>query len=112
MQFFKTIHDDDEQAFKSEANGNIQTVDDKWDAEAWLNRCGWSRYLQGINPNYLRTLLQPIGNDKPVLQKMWDVFKQVLDDAYNAMVRKCFPGMAELFEIARKEAYITTIKPF
>ena len=43
---------------------------------------------------------------------MWDVFEQVLDDAYNATVRECFPGTAELFEIARKEAHITTTKPF
>ncbi|KAH7188010.1 uncharacterized protein B0J16DRAFT_317684 [Fusarium flagelliforme] len=84
MQFFKTIHDDDEQAFESEANGTIQTVDDKWDAEAWLNRCGWPCHLQGIDPNRLRALLRLIGNNKPVLQKMWDVFEQVLDDAYNA----------------------------
>ncbi|RFN42398.1 putative ATP-dependent dna helicase q1 [Fusarium flagelliforme] len=29
MQFFKTIHNDNKQAFKSKANGNIQTVDNK-----------------------------------------------------------------------------------
>jgi hypothetical protein len=112
MQFFKSIHDDDEQAFESEANGSIQNVNDKWEAEAWLIRCGWPRHLEGIDPNRLRALLQPIGDDEPVLQRMWEVFEQVLDDAYNATVRECYPGTAELFEIARKEAHITTTKPF
>nr|CEG03966.1 unnamed protein product [Fusarium acuminatum CS5907] len=93
MRFFKSIHDDDEQAFESEANGSIQNVNDKWEAEAWLIRCGWPRHLEGINPNRLRALLQPIGDDEPVLQRMWEVFEQVLDDAYNATVRECYPGI-------------------
>ncbi|EMT67217.1 Putative ATP-dependent DNA helicase Q1, partial [Fusarium odoratissimum] len=112
MHFFKSIHDDDEHAFESEANGTIQNVNDKWEAEAWLNRCGWPRHLEGIDPNQLRALLQPIGDDEPVLQRMWEVFEQVLDDAYDATVRECYPGTAELFEIARKEVHITTAKPF
>ncbi|KAH7464061.1 hypothetical protein FOMA001_g17996 [Fusarium oxysporum f. sp. matthiolae] len=43
---------------------------------------------------------------------MWAVFEEVLDDAYVATVRDCYPGTAELFEIARKEVHVTTTKPF
>ncbi|KAL3595876.1 hypothetical protein FPOAC2_10246 [Fusarium poae] len=112
MQFFKGIHDDDEKAFETEADGNIQNVNEKWDAAAWLNRCGWPRHLEGIDPNRLRALLRPIGDDEHVLQRMWEIFEQVLEDAYDATMRECYPGTAELFEIARKEIHITTTKPF
>lgn len=56
-------------------------------------------------------MLQPIGDDEPVLQKMWSVFEGVLDSAYVAASR-CSPGTAELYEIERKENTITPNKPF
>lgn len=55
--------------------------------------------------------LQPIGDKEPVLQRMWDIFDSVLEQAYTS-ASQCCPGSAELFEIERKEAGVTTTKPF
>ncbi|RKK19860.1 hypothetical protein BFJ65_g6572 [Fusarium oxysporum f. sp. cepae] len=105
------IQQEDRDQFESEANARIQAASDKWEAERWLNRCGWPRYLEGVERDEIRALLQPIGDDEPVLQRMWEIFERVLDEAYTATSR-CFPGTAELFEIERREASITTDKPF
>ncbi|KAJ3519961.1 hypothetical protein NM208_g13919 [Fusarium decemcellulare] len=109
--FFKHMYREDEAAFESEANARIQDHDDKHDAQTWLNRCGWPRHLEGMQRDQLRGLLQPIGDDEPVLQRMWEIFEGVLDSAYGVTVR-CEPGTAELFELERKEAHVTTNKPF
>ncbi|RKK74751.1 hypothetical protein BFJ71_g17220, partial [Fusarium oxysporum] len=110
-EFLNKIQQEDREQFESEANARIQAANDKWEAERWLNRCGWPRYLEGVERDELRALLQPIGDDEPVLQRMWEIFERVLDEAYTATSR-CFPGAAELFEIERREASITTDKPF
>jgi hypothetical protein len=67
--------------------------------------------LEGVECNELRVLLQPIGDDEPVLQWMWEIFERVLDEVYIAISR-CFPGVAELFEIKRREIFIMIDKPF
>ncbi|KAH7187128.1 hypothetical protein DER44DRAFT_845096 [Fusarium oxysporum] len=110
-EFLNKIQQEDRDQFESEANARIQAASDKWEAERWLNRCGWPRYLEGVERDEIRALLQPIGDDEPVLQRMWEIFERVLDEAYTTTSR-CFPGAAELFEIERREASITTDKPF
>ncbi|KAI8394943.1 hypothetical protein FOFC_21656, partial [Fusarium oxysporum] len=110
-EFLNKIQQEDRDQFESEANARIQAASDKWEAERWLNRCGWPRYLEGVGRDEIRALLQPIGDNEPVLQRMWEIFERVLDEAYTATSR-CFPGAAELFEIERREASITTDKPF
>ncbi|KAM5527653.1 hypothetical protein FOXYSP1_20015 [Fusarium oxysporum f. sp. phaseoli] len=101
-EFLNKIQQEDRDQFESEANARIQAASDKWEAERWLNRCGWPRYLEGVERDEIRALLQPIGDDEPVLQRMWEIFERVLDEAYTATSR-CFPGTAELFEIERRE---------
>lgn len=56
-------------------------------------------------------VLQPIGENEQVLQKIWEIFECVLDNTYVATSR-CSPGTAELFEIERKEVTVTPNKPF
>lgn len=111
VRFAKRIYREDQEAFKSETEARVQDANDKWEAERWLNRCGWARHLEGIERDRLRAVLQPIGEDEPVLQQMWEIFEGVLDRAY-AAANQCYPGTAELFEIERKEAHVTTTKPF
>ncbi|KAI8682258.1 hypothetical protein NCS56_00348100 [Fusarium sp. Ph1] len=109
--FLNRIQQEDEANFESEAKARIQDANDKWEAETWLSRSGWARHLDGIERDQLRAVLQPIGDNEPVLQRMWEIFERVLDEAY-AAASQCYPGTAELFEIERKEAHITTDKPF
>lgn len=84
VEFLNKIQQDDKEQFESEANARIQSISDKWEAERWLNRCGWPRHLEGVERDTLRALLQPIGDDEPVLQRMWEIFERVLDEAYAA----------------------------
>lgn len=42
---------------------------------------------------------------------MWAVFYQVLDTAYAVAVNRS-PGTAELYEVERKEIYVTPETPF
>ncbi|KJZ69027.1 hypothetical protein HIM_11586 [Hirsutella minnesotensis 3608] len=110
-EFFHRIHRDDEEAFESEVKARVQSIDDKWEAQTWLNRCGWSRHLDGIDRGRLRDIVRSIGEDEPVLQRMWEIFERVLNSAYVA-ASGCHAGTAELFEIERKEVHITTTMPF
>ncbi|EXL64482.1 hypothetical protein FOPG_19254 [Fusarium oxysporum f. sp. conglutinans race 2 54008] len=97
------MHREDEEAFEQEAKARlIQDGDDKWEASKWLGRTGWPRHLEGIDQGELKALMRAIGDDEPELQQMWRVFNTVLDEAY-AATERCYPGTAELFEIARKE---------
>ncbi|KAH8669335.1 hypothetical protein BGZ61DRAFT_498117 [Ilyonectria robusta] len=111
-EFIKRIQQEDKEAFESEANARVQDISDKWEAQRWLKRCGWPRHLANIDKMWLRKeVLQPIGENEPVLQTMWEIFECVLDNAYVATSR-CSPGTAELFEMERKEIHITPNKPF
>ncbi|KAL9572228.1 hypothetical protein ACKAV7_003641 [Fusarium commune] len=102
--FLTRMHREDEEAFEQEAKARlIQNGDDKWEASKWLGRTGWPRHLEGIDQGELKALMRAIGDDEPELQQMWIVFNTVLDEAY-AATERCYPGTAELFEIARKEA--------
>ncbi|KAL3587360.1 hypothetical protein FPOAC2_13255 [Fusarium poae] len=113
VAFFNMVQEEGRKAFEDEASGRrVQDIDDKNEAHQWLGRCGWPRHLEGIRIDRLRTLLEPISDDEPVLQRMWEVLESVMDAAYQATARQCYPGTAELFEIARKEAHMTTTKPF
>ncbi|KAJ4194612.1 hypothetical protein NW759_016497 [Fusarium solani] len=105
------MYHEDTQAFTTEAREDIQGIHDKWEANSWIMRCGWAHHLEGINPDHMLEVMQPIRPDEPVLQKMWEVFERVLDSAYAAASR-CHPGTAELFEVQRKEGSITTNDPF
>ncbi|KAM5520395.1 hypothetical protein FOXYSP1_18819 [Fusarium oxysporum f. sp. phaseoli] len=97
------MHREDEEAFEQEAKARlIQDGDDKWEASKWLGRTGWPRHLEGIDQGELKALMRAISNDEPELQQMWRVFNTVLDEAY-AATERCYPGTAELFEIACKE---------
>ncbi|KAG6990658.1 hypothetical protein FocnCong_v019731 [Fusarium oxysporum f. sp. conglutinans] len=69
-EFLNKIQQEDRDQFESEANARIQAASDKWEAERWLNRCGWPRYLEGVERDEIRALLQPIGDDEPVLQPL------------------------------------------
>jgi hypothetical protein len=44
VAFFRSIQEEDEKAFESEANARIQDSHHKFEAVAWLNRCGWPRH--------------------------------------------------------------------
>ncbi|KAH7108650.1 hypothetical protein EDB81DRAFT_932400 [Dactylonectria macrodidyma] len=95
------------QAMESEADPRIQESSDKWEAERWLKRTGWPGHLAHVDKTRLREqVLQPIGENEPVLQKMWEIFECVLNNAYVATSR-CSSGTAELFEIERKEVTVT-----
>ncbi|KAH7173082.1 hypothetical protein DER46DRAFT_679220 [Fusarium sp. MPI-SDFR-AT-0072] len=91
-EFLKRIHQEDEDAFESEDKARIQNIHDKWEASLWLNRTGWPAHLDGFEPDVLRQSMRAIEDDEPVLQRN--------------------PGSAELFEIERKEAHVTTQMPF
>ncbi|RKL22022.1 hypothetical protein BFJ72_g14786 [Fusarium proliferatum] len=110
-EFLKRIHQEDEDAFESEDKARIQNIHDKWEASPWLNRTGWPAHLDGFEPDVLRQSMRAIEDDEPVLQRKWAIFNSVLDKAYEAAIR-CSPGSAELFEIERKEAHVTTTTPF
>lgn len=110
-EFLNRIHREDEEAFESEAKATIRDIDDKWEAERWLNRVGWPRHLEKVDKDKLRGAMQPIGEDEPELQQMWTIFERVLDRAYTAAV-SCSPGTAELYEVERKEIYVTPDTPF
>ncbi|TPX16410.1 uncharacterized protein E0L32_012428, partial [Thyridium curvatum] len=109
--FITQIHQEEEQAFEAEAKSQMHEADDKWEADRWLRRCGWSRHLANTDQERLRGMLQPIDDAEVVLQQMWQSLDRVLDSAYTAATQ-CHQGSAELFEVERKETTITPSKPF
>ncbi|KAG7406775.1 hypothetical protein Forpe1208_v014506 [Fusarium oxysporum f. sp. rapae] len=80
VAFFRSIQEEDEKAFESEANARIQEGHDKYEAVAWLNRCGWPRHLAGCDPNRLRALSRPIDDDEPAEEGEEDEDKSSGDD--------------------------------
>ncbi|PON20110.1 hypothetical protein TGAM01_v211033 [Trichoderma gamsii] len=110
-EFLNRIHREDEEAFVKESKAAIKTVDDKWEADRWLNRVGWAAHLKDVDRDDLAKAVRPIEEHEVELQKMWAVFDQVLDSAYAVAVNRS-PGTAELYEVERKEIYVTPETPF
>ncbi|KAL7916971.1 hypothetical protein ACQKWADRAFT_325022 [Trichoderma austrokoningii] len=110
-EFLNRIHREDEEAFVKESRAAIKTVDDKWEADRWLNRVGWATHLKDVDRDDLQKAVRPIEEHEVELQKMWTVFDQVLDTAYAVAVNRS-PGTAELYEVEGKEIYVTPETPF
>lgn len=101
--FIKRIQKEDRDAFQSEAKALIQEGDNKWEFHRWLNRTGWSRHLNGMDRDRLRSTREPIQDGEAVLARMHGIFMVVMDKAYTA-VGQVDTGATELFEMERVEA--------
>ncbi|CAM1507685.1 Fc.00g073260.m01.CDS01 [Cosmosporella sp. VM-42] len=110
-QAFSRMHEEDKQAFETEAKAEIKQVDDKNEMDRWLRRCRWADHLQYVRKAQLQKTLEPVRDNEPVLQRIYEVLDHMLENTYYA-ANQYQPRSAELFKIKHKEASVTTSTPF
>jgi hypothetical protein len=91
-----------QQQFEREDKECIKAADAKTDANAWLERVGWADHLQGFDPEAMRQLTDPVGEEEHVLQLIHDSIMRVMLQA-RITATPSTVGSQALFEVQRKE---------
>ncbi|KAH7159302.1 hypothetical protein DER46DRAFT_472399, partial [Fusarium sp. MPI-SDFR-AT-0072] len=97
--------------FELEDKECIKAADAKTDANAWLEHVGWSSHLQGLDPEAMRQLVDPVGEQEHVLQLIHDSLVRVMSQA-RAIATPSTVGSQALFEVQRKEVDKKPRRPF
>ncbi|KAK3935637.1 hypothetical protein QBC46DRAFT_461975 [Diplogelasinospora grovesii] len=105
------VHQAQAARFEAKKKQLVQAGDEKAEPSPWLRRVGWAGHLQGLDQDRLRSSVAAIGEGEPVLQRMWESFRRVMERVRAAAVAGRV-GLAVLFEINRKEAHVKPSKPF
>ncbi|RFN43675.1 ATP-dependent dna helicase, partial [Fusarium flagelliforme] len=100
-----------QEQFEREDKECIKAADAKTDANAWLERVGWANHLQGLDPEAMRQLMDPVGEDEHVLQLMQDSIMRVMLQARMTATPNTV-GTQALFEVQRKEVDKKPRRPF
>ncbi|KAL7940340.1 hypothetical protein V8C42DRAFT_356318 [Trichoderma barbatum] len=88
----RQMHRSQEEKLEKKRQARIRVADEKKEPNPWLERTGWARHLEGLNPEKLRDAAGPITDEETVLQGM--------------------VGLAALFEIQSKEVRVKPNRPF
>jgi hypothetical protein len=97
--------------FEREDKECIKAADAKTDANAWLERVGWADHLQGFDPEAMRQLTDPVGEEEHVLQLIHDSIMRVMLQA-RITATPSTVGTQALFEVQRKEVDKKPRRPF
>ncbi|KAF4411271.1 atp dependent dna helicase, partial [Fusarium austroafricanum] len=97
--------------FEREDKECIKAADAKTDANAWLERVGWADHLQGLDPEAMRQLTDPVGEQEHVLQLIHDSVMRVMLQA-RMIATPGTVGSQALFEVQRKEVDKKPRRPF
>ncbi|OBS17259.1 hypothetical protein FPOA_12224 [Fusarium poae] len=89
--------------FEQEEKECIKAADAKTDANAWLERVGWADHLQGLDPEAMRQLTDPVGEEEHVLQLIHDSIIRVMSQA-RITAAPSTVGTQALFEAQRKKS--------
>jgi hypothetical protein len=100
-----------QEQFEREDKECIKAADAKTDANAWLERVGWANHLQGLDPEAMRQLMDPVGEEEHVLQLMQDSIIRVMLQARMTATPNTV-GTQALFEVQRKEVDKKPRRPF
>ncbi|KJZ69024.1 hypothetical protein HIM_11583 [Hirsutella minnesotensis 3608] len=107
----KRLHREQAARFRAKTAERVRVSDDKTEPHGWLRRTGWAMHLKELDVEVLRKAADPIREDEPVLQRMWEIFERVLDQA-RATAEPNKVGSAALFEVQRKEVQVKPRRPF
>jgi hypothetical protein len=88
--------------FELEDKECIKAAEAKTDANAWLEHVGWASHLQGLHPEAMRQLVDPVGEQEHVLQLTRDSLVRVMSQA-RAIATPRTVGSQALFEVQRRE---------
>jgi hypothetical protein len=97
--------------FEREDKECIKAADAKIDANVWLERVGWAGHLQGLDPEAMRQLTDPVGEQEHVLQLIHDSLMRVMLKA-RMIATPSTVGSQALFEVQRKEVNKKPRRPF
>nr|CEG03714.1 unnamed protein product [Fusarium acuminatum CS5907] len=100
-----------QEQFEREDKECIKAADTKTDANAWLERVGWADHLQGLDPEAMRQLTDPVGEEEHVLQLIQDSIMRVMSQA-RITATPSTVGSQALFEVQRKEVDKKPRRPF
>ncbi|OBS16737.1 hypothetical protein FPOA_12677 [Fusarium poae] len=100
-----------QEQFEREDRECIKAADAKTDANAWLERVGWADHLQGLDPEAMRQLTDPVGEEEHVLQLIQDSIMRVMLQA-RITATPSTVGSQALFEVQRKEVDKKPRRPF
>ncbi|KAF9766798.1 hypothetical protein IL306_000732 [Fusarium sp. DS 682] len=100
-----------QQQFEREDKECIKAADARIDANPWLERVGWAEHLQGLDPEAIRQLTDPVGEQEHVLQLIHDSIMRVMSQA-RAIATPRIVGSQALFEVQRKEVDKKPRRPF
>ncbi|KAG8664705.1 uncharacterized protein FPOAC1_013485 [Fusarium poae] len=100
-----------QEQFEREDKECIKAADAKTDANAWLERVGWADHLQGLDPEAMRQLTDPVGEEEHVLQLIQDSIMRVMLQA-RITATPSTVGSQALFEVQRKEVDKKPRRPF
>ena len=76
----------------------VKELDTKNEAHSWLNRVGWTRYLEGLEVEELQQMAKPPDKGEIGLEQMSKHYRNVLNEAY----KTCHSyriGLLAMFEI-------------
>lgn len=89
----------------------IEVADDRLETNLWLQRTGWAVYLRGLSRSRLMRSLEPIRDDEPALQQMWQSFQRAATQG-RAWSTRAKVSVTVLFEANRKDGDTRPNKPF
>jgi hypothetical protein len=105
------MHREQARRFAAAGREAVRVADDRNEPNAWVERTGWAQHLRGLDPDRLRTTVQPIGEEEALLQSMWESLERVLDRARSTATAGRV-GSAVLFEVGRKDVHVKPSRPF
>ena len=112
MNRVRQFHNRQEQRFKeAEKEAVIEEVDQKLEANAWLGRVGWSTHLDKLDPERLRAMTGPAGDEEGVLRQICESLDRAMESA-RGVCRASKVGLSALFEINRREVGKKPAQPF
>jgi hypothetical protein len=100
-----------QEQFEREDKECIKAADGKTDANGWLERVGWANHLQGFDPEAMRRLMDPVGEEEHVLQLIHESIMRVMLQARITATPNTV-GSQALFEVQRKEVDKKPRRPF
>lgn len=89
----------------------VKELDPKNKANSWLQRVGWTRYLDGLEVEELQELLKDPAKDKRLLQCMSEQCHNLLDEAYKTC-QSYQIRLPAMFKINRREVSAQAKRPF
>ncbi|KAK4074637.1 hypothetical protein Purlil1_12914 [Purpureocillium lilacinum] len=111
VERIRRIHRIQVDRFERRAGYEVRDASNSTQGSDWVRHVGWAQHLAGLDRARLRATRDPVRGNEPTLQVMCASLDRVLEQARaTAMSRQV--GSHALYEVARKDVYVTPRRPF